>query len=104
MFEWDERKRQLTIEKHNLDFADAVEIFFGPHLLLGGRSEVENRNRAVAQLGGKVICVVFTQRGDVTRIITARAARRDEREKYQALLSGRNQGDEGPDRLEGPHQ
>ncbi|MBR6900719.1 MAG: BrnT family toxin [Synergistaceae bacterium] len=28
-FEWDENKRQINIEKHGIDFADAVKIFEG---------------------------------------------------------------------------
>ncbi len=28
-FEWDENKRQANIEKHGIDFADAVKIFDG---------------------------------------------------------------------------
>ena len=28
-FEWDENKRQINIEKHGIDFADAVKIFDG---------------------------------------------------------------------------
>ena len=98
-FEWDETKRRATIEKHGIDFVDAIIIFLGPHLILPGRSEIEQRFIAVGELDGSVIAVVFTQRGDTCRIITARKARRDERERYQALHAGRNPSDEGRDRL-----
>ena len=27
MFEWNEEKRQLTLEKRGLDFADVVQVF-----------------------------------------------------------------------------
>ena len=88
MFEWDERKRRVTIEKHKIDFLDAIEIFGGPVLVLAAKSEIEARKRVVAPLGEKVICVVFTIRGDAIRIITARVARRNEREAYQDLYPG----------------
>jgi uncharacterized protein len=95
-FEWDEKKRLATIAKHKIDFYDAVEIFGGPVLYLPGRSEVGVRQSAVAPLGPKMICVVFTKRGDKIRIITARIARRSERERYQNLFPRTDQGDEGP--------
>ncbi|NBZ86806.1 BrnT family toxin [Stagnihabitans tardus] len=85
MFEWDETKRLKALEKHGIDFRDAAEIFLGPYLEVAARSEVEERRYAIAPLGGRIICVVFTMRGDTIRIITARAARTNEREHYQAL-------------------
>ena len=96
-FEWDEKKRLATFAKHKIDFLDAIEIFGGPVLILLGRSEIESRQRAVAPWNGAIICVVFTMRDEVTRIITARVARQNEREQYQALYAGRNPGDEGSD-------
>ena len=96
MFEWDEPKRLAVIAKHQIDFRDAVEIFGGKVLFLPARSEVVARQKAVAPLGPKMICVVFTIRDDTIRLITARVARRNERERYQALYSGTDQGDERP--------
>lgn len=94
-FEWDERKRLLTIARRNIDFRDMVEIFALPHLLLEGRSEIENRQIAVGELDGSCFSVVFTMRRGICRIITARKARKNEREQYQALFSGRGPEDEG---------
>jgi uncharacterized DUF497 family protein len=28
-FEWDERKNEINIEKHGLDFSDGEELFLG---------------------------------------------------------------------------
>ena len=98
-FQWDENKRNVVIAKHAIDFVDTVEIFAGRHLVLPAKSEVEARQKAIAPLGPKMICVIFTVRGDTTRIITARVARRNEREGYEKLHSGTDQGDEGPDKL-----
>lgn len=95
VFEWDEVKRCTTIEKHGIDFIDAATIFLGSHLILTAHSEVEQRQIAVGNLNGVTIAVIFTQRGDTCRIITARRARRDERERYQALFSGGYPPDEG---------
>lgn len=99
-FEWDESKRLLALEKHGIDFIDAAEIFFGPHMILPGRSDAEQRQRAIAPLNSTTICVVFTVRDSRIRIITARVARKNEREGYQKLLDRTASGDEGPDGLE----
>lgn len=90
MFEWDEAKRKTTIEKHKIDFADMIELFSLPHLILDARSEVEQRRILVGELGGSYFAVVYTMRGTNHRIITARKARRDEREQYQAVHPGRD--------------
>ena len=90
MYEWDEAKRKATIEKHQIDFTDMVGLFSSPHLILDARSEVEQRHILVGKLGGSYFSVVYTTRGANRRIITARKARRDEREQYQAVHSGRD--------------
>ena len=95
-FSWDETKRKSNIQKHDIDFADAVEIFSAEHLILPARSEIEARWIAVGALSNQVIAVIFTLRQDVIRIISARKARKDERERYQDLHPRRNPPDEIP--------
>ena len=97
MFEWDEDKRVLTLERRGLDFLDAAEVFTGEHLVLPARSEIEQRKIAVGPVNGVAIAVVFTMRGDIIRIITARRARRNEREAYDAHVARRDAENEKPD-------
>jgi len=33
-FEWDERKRLANLEKHGLDFIDAVAVFEAAHIVV----------------------------------------------------------------------
>lgn len=94
MFEWDENKRKATLAKRSIDFLDMIEILMSRHVLLEARSDVERRQIAVGVLDGQFFSVVFTMRGENYRIITARKARRDEREKYQALYAGTSSGHE----------
>ena len=96
LFEWDESKRLSNIQKHKIDFADAVEIFAAEHMILPARSDIESRWIAVGSLSDQVIAVIFTLREDVIRIISARKARTDERELYQDLHARRNPPDEIP--------
>lgn len=93
-FEWDEAKRRTTLAKHHLDFRDVVEVFQADFLELPGRSNVETRRIAVGSVEGVVIAVVFTRRDDAIRIITARKARTDERNEYQAYVNRRDPGPE----------
>ena len=97
MFEWDENKRRLdALQKHGLDFLDAVEIFETEYLRLPGRSDIEIREIAVGYMNESCIAVVFTMRDETIRIITVRKARRDEREAYDAYVARRDTQDEEP--------
>lgn len=95
-FEWDEAKRQKTLEKHGIDLVDAAEVLMREHLLLPARSEIEHRLIALRVVNGNVVAVVFTLRddGDTVRLITARKARRNERRQYQAHVDRRHPQDE----------
>lgn len=88
VFEWDEAKRRLVLEKHKLDFIDAVRIFAGPKLVLSSPRGDEVRWMAIGYLNGRCISVVYTMRGDVVRIITARRARDNEWQAYDETVLG----------------
>lgn len=45
-FEWDQRKSELNLAKHGIDFDDASEVFYGPILLR--RSDRNDEERWVA--------------------------------------------------------
>jgi hypothetical protein len=84
-FEWDEDKRQRNIRDHGIDFERAKEIWQAPVLEVPSsqRRHSEERFLAIGRTEGRFITVVFTWRGDNRRIISARVARRNERENYQ---------------------
>ncbi|MFV0301562.1 MAG: BrnT family toxin [Paracoccus sp. (in: a-proteobacteria)] len=96
-FEWDEVKRLKTVEKHGIDFLDLGAFFAAEHLVTEARREDEARFLAIGELNGLVIAVVFTERSGRKRIITARRARRNERENFRALFAGGTPQDEGQD-------
>ncbi len=88
-FEWDEEKRLTVLEKHGIDFRRAVEIFEGStHVSPSRQSESEERWIAIGILDQVEIAVIYTMREQICRIITARRARRYEREKYHARFPG----------------
>ena len=84
IFEWDEQKRIATLEKHGLDFIRAVRVFLGDTLVLRSGFDGEERFLAIGDLDGIEVAVIFTMRGQVVRIITARRARLHERTAYHA--------------------
>ncbi|MCB1487207.1 MAG: BrnT family toxin [Bauldia sp.] len=83
--EWHEAKRRSNIDKHGIDFVDAIRVFGDPGCRIY-RSNVqtgEDREVAVGRINGRCIAVVFVRRGDVVRIISARIARKSERQAYE---------------------
>jgi len=88
-FEWDERKNRDNIGKHGINFEDAARIFDGPVLSsVDDRKDYgELREISIGRLGSvAVLVVVHTDRGDAVRIISARPASREERNRYEEAL------------------
>ena len=91
-FEWDETKRELNLEKHGLDFADAPNLFELPMLTaLDTRYDYgEDRWLGIGLLQGCVVVVVFTQPDLQTiRIISLRKAVSHERKRFTEALEDR---------------
>jgi uncharacterized DUF497 family protein len=84
LFEWDEDKRQANIGKHGIDFADLESIFSGSIVerVDTRQNYGETRVILVGTLDNIVLVVVYTWRGSVRRIISARRANDRERRKY----------------------
>jgi uncharacterized protein len=83
-YEWDEAKRLTNIEDHDIDFADAREIFDGDVLVVeDDRFDYgERRFLALGLMKGDVISVIYTERGDNLRLISARKASKHEEKRY----------------------
>ena len=83
-YEWDEDKRLANIRKHNIDFMDVPEIYAGDTITMEDTRQDygETRFVAIGILKGRVIVVVYTERGDTTRIISARKATQYEQINY----------------------
>ena len=85
-FEWDPAKDEANAFKHGIAFDDAKAIFDDPQLLIEDTTRPEHgerRSKAIGRLESVILAVIFTVRGDRRRIISARRARRDERERYR---------------------
>ncbi len=83
-FEWDEKKRVSNLEKHKIDFIDAREIFNDPERI---ESEIlkntEKRYQTIGKINDVVLFVVYINRKEKARIISARRASKNERKIYE---------------------
>ena len=85
-FEWDPAKDAANTQKHGITFDDAKTVFDDSQHIQeeSTRSDLgELRNLAIGRLGSVIVTVVYTDRQGGRRIISARRARRDERERYR---------------------
>lgn len=84
-FQWDARKAAANLAKHGVDFADAVGVFGDPRAVtITDDHPDEGRFVTLAlDLLGRVLVVVWTQREEDIRLISARKAVRRERLQYE---------------------
>lgn len=84
-FEWDESKARVNVAKHGVTFEEAAEAFFDPFYREGDASvDQEQRDFIMGySLSQRLLLVVHIQRGERTRIISARLATRSERKLYE---------------------
>ena len=86
-FEWDKNKDRLNITKHGISFEQAKSIFDNVVLTNEDKRHDygEVRKISIGELSGfVVIVIVYTKRGNKTRIISARKANKKERQSYYA--------------------
>ena len=91
-FIWDENKNLINIQKHGIDFLDAVEIFNGPMLISPDTRYDYGEERYIGigfirHMAGVVVYV--EKENDVIRVISARKATKHEERRFKKKL--RNQ-------------
>lgn len=79
---WDENKRIANLDKHGIDFEDAVLALEEPHVEFLSERSGETRKMAICPEAGRLIVIIFKSAGDECRIISARMAHRNERRKF----------------------
>ena len=86
-FDWGPAKSRRTLQERGFDFEYAAGIFLGPTLeKQDDRHDYgELRMQAVGRVGGDVLFVVYTDRGEVRHIISARRASRRKRKSWQSF-------------------
>ena len=88
-FEWDDRKARTNLAKHAVSFGEATTVFADDRSLTipdPEHSKVEERFIVLGRSHQRrLLVVVYTERGDKVRLISARRASRNEREQYEAI-------------------
>ena len=86
--EWDEEKCVENLEKHELSFEDAWQVFSGDTITIPDDryDHGEERLITLGRLAGRVVVVVHVSRGENTRIISMRKANAREQEIYKKRL------------------
>jgi uncharacterized protein len=86
-FEWDPDKATRNLAEHGVSFNEAAEVFGDPLAMTyfdPDHSEEEDRFLTIGHSStGRLMVVSHTDRGDHTRIISARQATRKERKDYE---------------------
>ena len=86
IYDWDEAKRRSNIDKHGIDFFELRAAFFDPdgcYYRDQRRDHGEIRYVLLARWNDKIVHIVFTDRGEYRRIISARQAHWKERVLYE---------------------
>lgn len=88
-FEWDREKAKANNHKHGVAF-DEAQTVFSDDLSLSKpddlHSDEEERSLIIGMSNqGRLLVVVYTERGQSIRLISARLATRMERNQYEEL-------------------
>ena len=85
-FEWDERKSKTNLRKHKISFETACEVFFDPFIRVvdAGIVEGEPREAVIGMTKNlRLLWVVFVEREEVIRLLSARSVEKGERTLYE---------------------
>ena len=83
-FEWDDEKNKINVKKHGIDFTDAAMVFADENRI-EFFDELHSNEEDRWQVIGKVkdiLFVVYTEKIDAIRLISARKATARERRIY----------------------
>ncbi len=85
--EWDPNKAAMNLQKHGVRFSDAESVLFDPNALSFEDTMAQGEQRFIV-IGmdhlWRLLVVVYTDRGNRVRLISARSATRSERQKYES--------------------
>ena len=88
-FEWDPRKAAASLVKHKVSFEDAAAVFGAPlgRIVADPRHSAEEERLVLLGLsqGVGLLAVMYVQRGEAIRIVSARRATRRERSNYEEV-------------------
>ena len=84
LFEWDDAKNKINKIKHGINFKTAAKVFSDPYHFTEfdyKHSGDEERWKVVGMVED-ILVVIYTEREESTRLISARIAEEPDRRKY----------------------
>ena len=84
-YQWDKNKAASNLQKHGIEFADAVSVFSDELAITipNNRFDEERFVTIGTDVFGRISVIVFTWRSEEIRLISARLAERRERKQYE---------------------
>lgn len=86
-FEWDEEKSKSNFRKHKVSFEEARAVFYDPLSITIADPKHSIDEQRYVDIGrsskGRILVVVYTERGANIRIISCREATKLERRVYE---------------------
>ncbi|MBR4383516.1 MAG: BrnT family toxin [Selenomonadaceae bacterium] len=82
--EWDDAKAAINKKKHNVTFEMAALVFLDEFLIDcydENHSDDEDRIKVIGKVA-KILVVIYTERGEKYRLISARLANKREEDEY----------------------
>ena len=83
-FVWDSEKAKINKKKHGISFEIAARVFLDENNIDDYdefHSDEEDRIKIIGKVG-KILTVIYTERNDRNRLISARPADKNEEELY----------------------
>ncbi len=84
-FEWDDVKAESNFAKHRISFDDEIAASADPAIVIVAtirEEDGEDRFKAIGRIGDRVFTIVYTERNEVKRLISARRANAKEEKRY----------------------
>ncbi|MBN2316854.1 MAG: BrnT family toxin [Sedimentisphaerales bacterium] len=86
-FEWDAEKAKANLKKHRISFDEATTVFLDPFSITIPDPDHSMEEQRFIDIGssdkGRVLVVIYTERGSNIRIISCRKATPSERTLYE---------------------
>ncbi len=84
-YQWDRNKALTNLNKHGIDFADAVSVFSDELAVSIFDSRFAEERFIIIGMDAfsRILVVIYTLRDDEIRLISARKATRNERRQYE---------------------
>ena len=82
IIEWDDNKAAINVRKHKIHFEDAARVFLDENRIdFLDDSDDEERWKVIGMVRN-ILAVIYTERSEKLRLISARYASNDEDDEY----------------------